>query len=105
MLALALLATVAGHFYAVQSDKLASTEERYRLLFERSFCAIYRCNADGSIIDCNPAFLRLVGYDHLADLIGQPLASILTDEARRDYLEPLHRSGSMGILRDPDSPP
>ncbi len=105
MLALALLATVAGRFYNVQSDKLASTEERYKLLFERSFCATYRCNADGNIIDGNPAFLRLVGYDNLADLIGQPLASPLTEEGRRNYLELLRKSGSSGFLRDPHLPP
>jgi PAS domain S-box-containing protein len=105
-LALALIATLAGRFYTRQSNKLASTEERYRLLFERSFCATYRCNIEGNIIEGNSAFLRLVGFDRLSDLAGQPLASLLTEDGRLSYLHSLRHTGSVAScetqIRRPD---
>jgi two-component system, sensor histidine kinase and response regulator len=44
------------------ASRLASTEERYRLLFERSLAAIYRSTLDGKILDCNESFATLLGY-------------------------------------------
>src|SRR5262249_50332130 len=36
-----------------QASKLAVSEERYRLLFERSLAAVYRSTPDGRMLDCN----------------------------------------------------
>jgi PAS domain-containing protein len=32
-------------------------------LFERSLAGVYRTTAAGRILDCNPAFARVFGYD------------------------------------------
>ena len=53
--------------------KIASTEERYRTLFERSLAGAYRTALDGRIIDCNVAFCRMFGYASREDMIGKSI--------------------------------
>jgi PAS domain S-box-containing protein len=53
------------------ADTLRRSEERYRLLFERSFVGIFRTRSDGIVTECNDAFARILGYDSAADLRGR----------------------------------
>ena len=55
------------------ADTLRRSEERYRLLFERSFVGIFRTRADGIVTECNDAFARILGYDSAADLRGRSI--------------------------------
>ncbi len=43
-------------------EALRTSEERYRLLFERNLAGVYRCTSDGQILDCNEAFARMCGF-------------------------------------------
>ncbi|RMF55443.1 MAG: PAS domain S-box protein, partial [Calditrichaeota bacterium] len=52
---------------AVQ-EALKESEERYRGLFEGIPVGIYRTTAEGLIIDANPAFVSLLGYDSREEL-------------------------------------
>lgn len=47
-----------------------STEERYKLLFERSLAGAYRTSLDGIILDCNVAFCQMFGYESREEVIG-----------------------------------
>ena len=53
------------------TDDLRRSEERYRLLFERSFVGIFRTRADGVVVDCNDAFARILGYRDAAEARGR----------------------------------
>src|SRR5450755_1248508 len=57
------------------------SEQRYRLLFERNLAGMFRAQAGGKMLDCNPALVRMLGYDSPADLVGRTAAEILFDPA------------------------
>lgn len=43
--------------------KLQDQEKLYRDLFERNLAGVYRTSKNGDILECNPAFLKILGYD------------------------------------------
>ncbi len=47
---------------SANTRQLASSEERYRLLFERSLAAVYRSSLQGKILHCNESFATMLGY-------------------------------------------
>ena len=51
--------------------QMTSTEERYRLLFERSQTGAYRTTLEGQVLDCNVAFCRIFGYASREELKGK----------------------------------
>jgi diguanylate cyclase (GGDEF)-like protein/PAS domain S-box-containing protein len=62
-------------------SELASNENRYRLLFERSLVGVYRTNMDGRILDCNPAFCRILGYSSCEEVVGHLVTDLRTNRA------------------------
>jgi two-component system sensor histidine kinase/response regulator len=56
------LTAVLNRRVSAQSAKLRASEERYRRFFERSLSGIYQGTLDGKLLDCNPAFARILGY-------------------------------------------
>jgi two-component system, sensor histidine kinase and response regulator len=75
VLALAVVTSLVDRQYSAQSLQLASTEQRYRLLFERSLAGVYRINLDGRIVDCNDACARIVGYASRDELLANAVSS------------------------------
>jgi PAS domain S-box-containing protein len=59
-------------------------EERYRLLFERSFVGIFRTRPDGIVLECNDAFARILGYAGAADMRGRSVVGHYASEADRE---------------------
>lgn len=51
-------------------EALAEREERIRLLFNSTAEAIFAVDRDGNCTFCNPACVRLLGYDSIVDIIG-----------------------------------
>jgi PAS domain S-box-containing protein len=46
-------------------------ESQYRRLFERNLAGVLRWNRDGTILDSNPAFARMLGFSSREELIGK----------------------------------
>jgi PAS domain S-box-containing protein len=44
------------------ADTLQASEERFRRLFENMLAGVIHSRIDGQIVDCNEAFVRLLGY-------------------------------------------
>ena len=65
---------------------LRSSEQKYRLLFERSLDAIARVAIDGTLLDANPAYLKLFGYD-VKDIGGVNVAMHYDPSEREDFLQ------------------
>jgi len=69
--------------YALHKHKLESSlrqsEARYRQLFETSQDGILITNASGNFVDCNPSFLKLVGYS-IDELTKKNIASLTPQE-------------------------
>ncbi|MCK9630357.1 MAG: PAS domain S-box protein [Methanoregula sp.] len=49
-------------------EALRASETRYRNIFENAILGIYRTAPEGKIIEINPAFARILGYDSPEDL-------------------------------------
>lgn len=49
---------------------LELSELKYKQLFQRNLLGIYRTTFDGRVIDCNPAFARIMGYDSVEEMLS-----------------------------------
>jgi two-component system cell cycle sensor histidine kinase/response regulator CckA len=67
---------------------LRESEERYRQFFEDDLTGDFISTADGQLVSCNPAFLRIFGFDSVEDALRTNVATLYpTVEARQAYLE------------------
>src|SRR5664279_2371649 len=72
-----ILSDITARKEAEQSRR--SSNERYRLLFENGLAGVFRAEAGGKMLDCNPALARMLGYDSAVELVGGPAADLLFD--------------------------
>ena len=56
--------------HRAQLEKEFHLATKFQRLFERNLAAVYTLRPDGSVIECNPAFLKLLGLNSLGQLIG-----------------------------------
>jgi PAS domain S-box-containing protein len=62
-----------------------SAEEKYRLLFEQVQEGVYVATPSGHILDCNDAFVHMLGYEKCEDLLALNLdEDIRVDAAQRE---------------------
>jgi PAS domain S-box-containing protein len=88
-------------------DSLEQSEKRYRQIFERNLAGVYKTHVDGTIMDANLAFARILGYDSISELKKQNIRDLYYDkEDRKDYLLRLRKDGFINnyisILRRKD---
>lgn len=78
----------------------ALSEERYRLLFERSLAGAYRTSVeDGRILDCNVSFCQMFGYSSREEVIGHSVETGYLNPADRiQFLEKLRTEKSVTNL-------
>jgi two-component system, cell cycle sensor histidine kinase and response regulator CckA len=77
-------------------EALRRSEERYRRFFDEDLTADYVTTPDGEILDCNPAFARIFGFEtvdqarraHVASLYPRP-------ELREEVLALLREEGAV----------
>jgi PAS domain S-box-containing protein len=67
-------------------EDLRRSEERYRLLFERSLVGIFRTRADGILLECNDAFARMLGYHRGAEVRGGSVLEHYAAATDRDMI-------------------
>jgi PAS domain S-box-containing protein len=78
---------------------LATSEERYRSLFEGIPVALYRTSPGGRILDANPALVELLGYPDRETMLEMDVYDAYVEGDRRDEIsEQLKAEGkAMGI--------
>lgn len=64
-------------------EALQISEERAHLILNSAFEGIFGCDSQGTCLFCNPAAVRLLGYDDSRDLLGQNMHS-LEHHTRKD---------------------
>ena len=79
------------HIIADTTDRRAA-EERYRLLFEEAQEGVFVSTPEGNLLDCNTAFIRMLGYDSRAEVLAMDIASQL-------YKHPEDRTRFMREMR------
>jgi diguanylate cyclase (GGDEF)-like protein/PAS domain S-box-containing protein len=75
-----------GRFLRRHDDALRSSEQRYRLLFERNLAGLYRSTLDGRILECNSAFARILGYPSRDEVLRLTAWDLYAEPADRDGL-------------------
>jgi diguanylate cyclase (GGDEF)-like protein/PAS domain S-box-containing protein len=78
---------MAGQLAISQAEvALRTSEERYRLLFERNLAGVFRSTEDGKLLECNEAFCRLLGYDSRQEIYETEMSTHYLQEPDRDVL-------------------
>jgi two-component system cell cycle sensor histidine kinase/response regulator CckA len=68
--------------------------ERYQRFFESSVVGFYRTALDGHVLDCNPAFVRIMGYTSREELLAcHALDFYFSPTDRQDFLEQCRSQG------------
>ena len=67
-------------------EALRASEEKYRLLFAGNLAGVFYANLDGTVLDCNDALVRILGYDSRQELLGRNLSDFFSDPADREQL-------------------
>ncbi|MGZ4790026.1 MAG: ATP-binding protein [Terriglobales bacterium] len=76
-----------------------AAEERYRTLFEQVQEGVFVSTPDGRMVDCNDAFVLLLGYDSRDDLLARDIAqSFYANPSDRDVF--LQRMAKDGMVRN-----
>jgi PAS domain S-box-containing protein len=77
-------------------ETLRESEARYRRLFEENLAGVFRSTAEGQLLECNPAQVRMFGYDSEAELKAVPMAALYpTRQDREAFLSRLREKGSV----------
>lgn len=76
-------------------DALRASEERYRLLFEKNLAGVFQSTPDGTIIDCNEAFVRMFGYASKAQLLACRAEDFYPPGERTSFLKDLYSNRSL----------
>ncbi len=85
--------------FSAQTAQLEASEQRYRLLFQRSLSAVYRSTPDGRVLDCNETCARILGYDSPNELLVLAANAAGFEEAdRSDYIAQLSAHGQVSNL-------
>jgi PAS domain S-box-containing protein len=77
-------------------EALRTSEQRYKLLFEKSLAGVYRTTLDGKVINCNESFARLLGYDSAEEIMNHRAVEFyFKDAERKEFLALLQKKGSL----------
>jgi two-component system NtrC family sensor kinase len=72
-----------------------TAEERYKALFDHMQEGVFVSSPQGKILDCNDAFVRMVGFHNKDELLRLDAAQVLyvNTEDRRKFLEEMSQHG------------
>jgi two-component system NtrC family sensor kinase len=74
-----------------------AAEERYRTLFEQVQEGVFVSTPDGRVVDCNDAFVQLLGYDRREEVLAKDIAQTFyahpTD--RNVFLQKMSKHGAV----------
>jgi len=77
-------------------EVLRSSEERYRLLFERNLAGVLRTTYEGKILDCNESFAQMLGYESREEVLSKDARDLHPSD--KDRLEILELIGKRKLL-------
>jgi len=88
--------TRAGTVHVIKDiTEAKASEERYTSLFNHMHEGVFASTPDGKLVDCNEAFVRMLGYSHKEEVLGlDVLQSLYVDnEDRKKFLSEMSRQG------------
>lgn len=73
-----------------------AAEQRYRALFEQNVAGAFRSRLTGEVLEVNPAFAQMLGYESPDQLEGRDAKELYeTPAGRDDLMARLHEQGSL----------
>jgi PAS domain S-box-containing protein len=69
------------------------SEESLRALFERNLAGMFRSRRDGRVLECNEAFVRLMGYPSRDEVLAHNAKDLYLDTQDRERMLRLLRPG------------
>jgi PAS domain S-box-containing protein len=76
-------------------DAVRESETRYRSLFEESMDAVYVTSRDGVLLDANPSFFGIFGYNR-EDIVGGDIRLVYVNPSDRDgFIRKIEKSGAV----------
>jgi diguanylate cyclase (GGDEF)-like protein/PAS domain S-box-containing protein len=58
-------------------EALRASEAKFRSLYDRMLEGVYQCAADGRLLEVNPAFVKMLGFERAEDIYALPGLSVL----------------------------
>jgi two-component system sensor histidine kinase/response regulator len=105
LLALAILGSAGVMLHRDMAEQvkaeraLRSSEDRYRLLFQNNLAAVLVTTFDGQVLDCNEAFVELMGCSSREQALARPATAYYAREQDREaFLEVLRKEGKVTHL-------
>jgi PAS domain S-box-containing protein len=75
---------------------LRESEERYRQFFEEDLTGDFISTSGGSLLSCNPAFVRMFGFGSLEEALATNMSELFPSTAvRAEYLELVRKKGKL----------
>lgn len=65
---------------------LRESKEKYQSLFERNLAGTFVSTPDGRLLECNPAFVRMFGFDSIGDAKATNVSALYSDPEKRRLL-------------------
>ncbi len=80
-----------------REEKLRTTKEDYKRLFEHAACGVFISTKEGKFIDANRALLDMLGYDRKEDFLKIDIANDLyvRPEDRKKFREMIQKNGKV----------
>ena len=90
--------------------EIAASEAKYRQFYEEDLTGNFISTREGMLVDCNPAFARMMGYAAPSDLIGRSMSAFYySPEKRHLLLGRLQEKGKLeffeGVMRHRNQQP
>lgn len=79
---------------------LRKSEQRYRLLFQLNPAGMFRSRRDGQILECNDAFVRLLGFSSPEEALSHNLREFYAIPQGRDELTGRLRAGGIATNQE-----
>ena len=77
---------------------LRESEERYRQFFEEDLTGFFASTAEGQLVSCNPAFLRIFGFASLEEATNRNTGMLYPSaDAREEYLDLIRKKGRLEL--------
>jgi PAS domain S-box-containing protein len=89
---------------------LSDSEQRYRILFQKTVAGVAMISMEGVVVDCNDAWARMFGYESASECRASDAVKHYVDPSDRDaLLAELYETGSVtnreiGLVRNDGSP-
>jgi PAS domain S-box-containing protein len=79
-----------------ERNRTRQAEEKYRCFFEEDLAGYFIAAPDGKLLECNPAFVRMFGFNSREEALAHNLASLYPNpEAEKAFVELVESRGRL----------